>query len=37
MILQALTQLFEDLSKLSPEQLDRYMQVLKLIAQDKDR
>lgn len=32
-----LTQLFEDLSKLSPEQLDRYMQILKLIQQDKDR
>lgn len=32
-----LTQLFENLSKLSPEQLDRYMQILKLIAQDKDR
>lgn len=32
-----LTQLFENLSKLSPEQLDRYMQILKLIQQDKDR
>ncbi len=32
-----LTQLFESLSKLSPEQLDRYMQILKLIQQDKNR